>query len=101
MSSSYYFQTAISLFAGILICGAWWYAAIKFPRTWVFGALAIIATISILLYAGVLFLIESGGGRSGLVHSFSAMQAILHLTEAVLLILLVRSLAANAAKSGT
>ena len=98
MNSSYYLQTTIGLFAGTLMCAAWWYAAIKFPRTWIFSALAIVATISILLHAGVLLLIASGN-TSGMIMSLFSVQVILHLAEAVLFILLVRWLALNIGKS--
>jgi hypothetical protein len=98
MSSSYYLQTAIGLIAGIIMCGAWWYAAIKFPRIWIFSGLAIVATISILLYAGVLLLIASGN-TSGMISGLSSVQVFLHLAEAVLFILLVRWLVSNVGKS--
>lgn len=93
MKSAYYLQTAIGLIAGTIMCAAWWYAAIKFPRTWIFSGLAIAATISILLYAGVLLLIASGS--SGLVVQLSSIQVILHLIQAVFLVLLVRWLAVS------
>jgi hypothetical protein len=90
--STYYLQTAFGLLAGAIMSAAWWYAAIKFPRTWIFSALAIVATITILLYAGILLLIASGNTR--LVGAIAGVQVLLHLTEAVLLVLLVRWLAA-------
>ena len=80
--------------AGIVMCAAWWYAAIKFPRTLIFSGLAIVATISILLYAGMLLFIASGN-TSGLVLQLSSIQVLLHLAEAVLFILLVRWLVSN------
>ena len=98
MSSGYYLQTAIGLIAGIIMCGAWWYAAIKFPRVWIFSGLAIVATISILLYAGVLLLIASSN-TSGMISGLSSVQVLLHLAEAVLFILLVRWLVSNVSKS--
>ncbi len=98
MSSSYYLQTAIGLLAGVIMCGAWWYAAIKFPRTWLFSGLAIVATISILLYAGVL-LLSASGNTSGLISGLFGIQVLLHVAEAVLIILLVRWLVANVGKS--
>jgi hypothetical protein len=88
MSNGYYLQTAIGLIAGLIMCTAWWYAAIKFPRVWIFSGLAIVATISILLHAGVLLLVASS--QSGLVGQLSSIQVILYLVEAVLFILLVR-----------
>jgi hypothetical protein len=94
MSGSYYLQTAIGLIAGTVMCAAWWYAAIKFPRAWIFSGLAIVATISILLYAGVLLLIASGN-PSRIVLQLSGIQVILHLVEALFLILLVRWLVVN------
>ena len=99
MSSSYLLQTAIGLIAGIVMCAAWWYAAIKFPRVWIFSGLAIIATISILVHAGVLLLVASGQS-SGMVLQFSSVQVILYLVEAVLFLLLVRWLAANLKDQG-
>jgi hypothetical protein len=93
MSGSYYLQTAIGLIAGIVMCAAWWYAAIKFPRVWIFSSLAIVAAISILLHAGVLLLMTSG--QSGLVGQLSGLQVILYLVESVLFILLVRWLVGN------
>ena len=99
MSSGYYLQTAIGLIAGIVMCAAWWYAAIKFPRVWIFSGLAIVATISILLYAGVLLLIASNQS-SGMIPQLSSIQVILHLAEAVLLILLIRWLVANLKDQG-
>jgi hypothetical protein len=92
MSGSYYLQTAVGLIAGSVMCAAWWYAAIKFPRVWIFSGLAIVATISILIHAGMLLLI-AGGRSSGLVLPLSGIQVILHLIEAVLFVLLVRWLA--------
>lgn len=92
MSSSYYLQTAIGLIAGLIMCAAWWYAAIKFPRVWIFSGLAIVATISFLLYAGMLLLIANGGS-SGLIPHLSSIQVVLHVIEAVLFVLLVRWLA--------
>ena len=94
MNSSYYLQSAIGLIAGAIMCGAWWYAVIKFPRIWIFSVLAIVATISILLYAGMLLLFASGNA-SGLALQLSSMQVLLHLAEAVLFILLVRWMVAN------
>lgn len=94
MNSIYYFQTALGLIAGLIMCAAWWYAAVKFPRTWIFSGLAIVVTISILLYAGVLLLAVSNQS-SGMIAQLSAIQVILHLAEAVLLILLIRWLVAN------
>lgn len=91
MSSSYYLQTAIGLIAGMIMCAAWWYAAIKFPRVWIFSGLAIVVTISLLLHAGVLLLVASS--QSGLVGQLSSIQVILYLVEAVLFIVLVRWLA--------
>lgn len=99
MSNGYYLQTAIGLIAGITMCAAWWYGAIKFPRVWIFSGLAILATISILLYAGVLLLIASNRS-SGLVPQLSSIQVILHLAEAVLLILLIRWLVASLKDQG-
>jgi hypothetical protein len=93
MSGSYYLQTTIGLIAGIVMSAAWWYAAIKFPRVWIFSSLAIVATISILLHSGVLLLVASG--QSGLVGQLSGLQVILYLVEAVLFILLVRWLVGN------
>jgi hypothetical protein len=93
MSNGYYLQTAIGLIAGIIMCAAWWYAAIKFPGVWIFSGLAIVATISILLHAGVLLLLASG--QSGLVGQLSSIQVILYLVEAVFFILLVRWLVKN------
>ncbi len=98
MSGGYYLQTAISLIAGIIMCAAWWYAVIKFPRTLIFSGLAIVATISILLYAGVL-LLSASGNTSGLISGLFSVQVLLHLAEAVLIILLVRWLVANVGKS--
>ena len=88
MRSSYYLQTAIGLIAGIIMCGAWWYAVLKFPRTWIFSALAVVATISILVHAGVLLLIVSDQSR--LIGQLSGIQTLLYLAEAVLFVLLVR-----------
>ncbi len=99
MSSSYQLQTAIGLIAGIVMCTAWWYAAIKFPRVWIFSGLAIIATISILLHAGVLLLIASGQSSGMLLH-LSSVQVVLHLAEAILFVLLVRWLAVNLKEQG-
>ena len=75
------------------MCAAWWYAAIKFPRVWIFSGLAIVATISVLLHAGVLLLVASS--QSGLVGQLSSIQVILYLVEAVLFVLLVRWLVAK------
>jgi hypothetical protein len=88
MNSSYYLQTTIGLIAGIIMCAAWWYAAIKIPRVWIFSGLAIVATLSILLQAGVLLLIASDQSR--LVGQLSILQTLLYLVEAVLFLLLVR-----------
>jgi hypothetical protein len=73
------------------MCAAWWYAAIKIPRVWIFSGLAIVATISLLLHAGVLLLVASS--QSGLVGQLSSIQVVLYLVEAVLFIVLVRWLA--------
>ena len=70
------------------MCGAWWYAVIKFPRTWIFSALAIVATLSILFHAGLFLLIASNQSR--LMGQLSAIQTLLYLVEAVLFVLLVR-----------
>jgi hypothetical protein len=94
MSSSYYLQTTIGLIAGTIMCAAWWYAAIKFPRVWVFSGLAIAATILILLHAGMLLLIASGS-TSGFVVQLSMIQVGLRLLEAVFLVVLVRWLTVN------
>jgi hypothetical protein len=88
MSSGYYLQTAVGLIAGMIMCAAWWYAAIKFPRVWIFSGLAIVATISLLLHAGLLLLMVSS--QSGLIGQLSTIQVILYLVEAVLFIILVR-----------
>lgn len=97
MNSSYYLQSALGLIAGAIMCGAWWYAVVKFPRTWIFSGLAIIATISILLYAGIL-LLSASGNSSRMIMQLASMQVLLHLAEAVLLIVLVRWLASNVSK---
>ena len=55
----YYLQTAVGIIAGAIMCAAWWYAAIKFPRVWILSGLAIVATISLLFYAGMLVLIAN------------------------------------------
>ena len=81
------------------MCVAWWYGAIKFPRVWIFSGLAILATISILLYAGVFLLIASNRS-SGLVPQLSSIQVVLHLAQAVLLILLIRWLVASLKDQG-
>ena len=81
------------------MCAAWWYAAIKFPRTWVFSGLAIAVTILILLHAGVILLIASGS-TSGFVVQLSMIQVILRLIEAVFLVVLVRWLAINLKDQG-
>jgi len=94
MSAGYLLQTAIGIIAGAIMSAAWWYAAIKFPRTWLFSALAVVATISILLYAGMLALIASSP-RSGMISGFGGVQVLLHVVEAVLLVLLVRWLVAT------
>jgi hypothetical protein len=73
------------------MCAAWWYAAIKLPRVWIFSGLAIVATISLLLHAGVLLLMASS--QSGLVGQLSIIQVILYLVEATLFVVLVRWLA--------
>ncbi len=78
------------------MCAAWWYAAIKFPRVWIFSGLAIVATISILLHAGVLLLIASDQSR--LVGQLSSIQTILYLVEAVFFVMLVRWLVSNVGK---
>ena len=88
MSSSYYLQTTIGLIAGIIMCATWWYAAIKIPRVWIFSGLAIVATLSILLHAGVLVLIASDQSR--IIGQLSIIQTLLYLVEAVLFLLLVR-----------
>lgn len=98
MSSSYYLHTAVGLIAGVIICATWWYAAIKFPRVWIFSGLAIVATISILLHGGVLLLIATGN-TSGMVLTLSSVQVLVHLAEAVLFVLLVRWLASNLGKT--
>lgn len=79
------------------MCGAWWYAAIKFPRIWIFSGLAIVATVSLLVHVGVLLLIASGK-TSGVISGLSSVQVVLHLAEAVLLILLIRWLVSNVSK---
>jgi uncharacterized protein YqhQ len=91
--SSYYLQTAVGIVAGAIMCSAWWYAAIKFPRVWVLSGLAIIATISLLFYAGMLVLIASG--QTSFVSQLSSVQVLLHVVEAVFLVLLVRWLVAT------
>jgi hypothetical protein len=91
--SSYYLQTAVGIIAGAIMCAAWWYAAIKFPRVWMLSGLAIVATISLLFYAGMLVLIASG--QSSFVSQLSSIQVLLHLVEAVFLVLLVKWLAAT------
>jgi hypothetical protein len=91
MNSSYYLQSAIGLIAGAIMCGAWCYAAIKFPRVWILSGLAIVATISLLIYAGMLLLITSGQSR--LVPQLSSVQVLLHVVEAIFLVLLVRWMA--------
>lgn len=98
MSILYYLQSIIGLLAGVLICGAWWYAVIKFPRTWIFSGLAIVATISILLYAGMLLLFASGIASKMGVY-LSSVQVLLHVIEAILFVFLVRWLVSNAGKS--
>ena len=89
MNTTYYLQTAVGLIAGGITCAAWWYAALKFPRTWIFSGLAIVCTISILFYAGMVLLFATGN-RSGFAFQLSTVQVILHLIEAVFLVVLVR-----------
>jgi hypothetical protein len=91
--SSYYLQTTVGIIAGTIMCSAWWYAAIKFPRVWILSGLAIVATISLLIYAGMLLLIASGQSR--LVPQLSSVQVLLHVVEAIFLVLLVRWLTAT------
>ncbi len=91
--SSYYLQTAVGIIAGAIMCSAWWYAAIKFPRVWILSGLAIVATISLLFYAGMLVLIASG--QSSFVSQLASVQVLLHLVEAIFLVLLVRWLVAS------
>ena len=98
MSSSYYLQTTIGLIAGIIMCAVWWYAAIKIPRVWIFSGLAIVATLSILLHAGVLLLIASDQSR--LVGQLAIIQTLLYLVEAVLFLLLVRWLTTRLKEPG-
>jgi hypothetical protein len=98
MNSSYYLQTTIGLIAGIIMCGAWWYAVIKIPRVWIFSALAIVATLSILVHAGVLLLVASDQSR--LIGPLSFVQILLYLGEAVLFLLLVRWLVARFSDPG-
>lgn len=90
---SYYLQTAVGIIAGAIMCSAWWYAAIKFPRVWILSGLAIVATISLLFYAGMLVLIASG--QSSFVSHLASVQVLLHLVEAIFLVLLVRWLVAT------
>ena len=91
--SSYYLQTAVGIIAGAIMCSAWWYAAIKFPRVWILSGLAIVATISLLFYAGMLVLIASG--QSSFVSQLASVQVLLHLVEAIFLVLLVRWLVSS------
>jgi hypothetical protein len=94
MSAAYQIQTAIGLIAAIVMCAAWWYAAIKFPRVWIFSGLAIVTTIAILFHVGVVLLITSGQ-TSGMVPPLASVQVLLHLVEAILVVLLVRWLGAG------
>jgi hypothetical protein len=96
---SYYLQTAVGIIAGAIMCAAWWYAAIKFPRVWILSGLAIVATISLLFYAGMLLLIASG--QSSFVSHLASVQVLLHLVEAILLVLLVRWLVARGQNPNT
>ena len=89
----YYLQTAVGIIAGAIMCAAWWYAAIKFPRVWILSGLAIVATISLLFYAGMLVLIASG--QSSFVSHLASVQVLLHLVEAIFLVLLVKWLVAS------
>ena len=94
---SYYLQTAVGIIAGAIMCSAWWYAAIKFPRVCILSGLAIVATISLLFYAGMLVLIASG--QSSFVSHLASVQVLLHLVEAIFLVLLVRWLVATSKDS--
>jgi hypothetical protein len=96
---SYYLQTAVGIIAGAIMCAAWWYAAIKFPRVWILSGLAIVATISLLFYAGMLLLIASG--QPSFVSHLASVQVLLHLVEAILLVLLVRWLVARGQNPNT
>ena len=96
---SYYLQTAVGIIAGAIMCAAWWYAAIKFPRVWILSGLAIVATISLLFYAGMLLLIASG--QSSFVSQLASVQVLLHLVEAIFLVLLVRWLVASGKNPNT
>ena len=89
MNNAYQLQSAIGLLASIAICAAWWYAAIKFPRVWIFSGLAIVSTISILLYAGTILLLAVRESSTLVLH-LSRIQMLLRLVDAVLYILLVR-----------
>jgi flagellar biogenesis protein FliO len=66
---------------------------------WILSGLAIVATISLLFYAGMLLLIASG--QSSFVSHLASVQVLLHLVEAILLVLLVRWLVARGQNPNT
>jgi hypothetical protein len=64
-----------------VIAGAWWYAAFRLSSHWILFALAIIATIGLILTAAIIFLAQSRQFQSYLT-PLSDLRTILAVLEA-------------------